>query len=302
MGFRTYDPSLNQFLTRDMYNGALTDTGLSTDPFTGSRYTCGAGNPVSNSELDGHRPASDGPEEGACMRGWVPAQLAAIRTQAGWNNSPEIAPQVSNRELQNILDSIYARPGQRVWQTGKVGDALLREKQYGEPFVSASGRIRWHAIKASNLFYRLTNLLRSNALDSSDKGVALSELQDVGPAIKAPDTAGKLTEFMRANSTLTREYNTNLRNASINLKAVAQAQAASSAQGSTGAPGEEPPGEEPPPEGSGFGDAASGIVGALGWLLMIIDAQRHGGMFSQGGCQVFGIPASMCPYTPQGSI
>ncbi len=54
MGFRTYDPGLNQFLTRDMYNGALNDTGLSTDPFTGSRYTFGAGNPISNIELDGH--------------------------------------------------------------------------------------------------------------------------------------------------------------------------------------------------------------------------------------------------------
>src|SRR5260370_6172729 len=141
MGFRTYDPSLNQFLTRDMYNGALTDTGLSTDPFTGSRYTFGAGNPVSNIELDGHRPACDGPEEAACMRGWVQAQLAAIRAQAGWNNSPEIAPQVSNRELQNILDSIYARPRPRAWQAGQGRDALLREKQYAHAFVSASGRI-----------------------------------------------------------------------------------------------------------------------------------------------------------------
>ena len=302
MGFRTYDPSLNQFLSRDMYNGALNDTGLTTDPFTGNRYTFGAGNPITNIELDGHRPACDGPDEAACMRGWEQAQQAAIRAQAGWNNSPETAPQVSNEELQNILDSIYARPGQRVWQTGKVGDALLREKETGQPFASASGRIRWHAIKASNLFYRLTNLLRSNVLDSSEKGIALSELQELGGAIKAPDTAGKLSEFMKANSSLTKEYNTNLRNASINLKAVAQEQAASAAQGANGAPAEEPPGEEPPPEGGSLGDAAGGIAGTLGWLLMIIDAQRHGGMFSQGGCQVFGIPASVCPYTPQGSI
>ncbi len=54
MGFRTYSPGLNQFLTRDMYNGALADTGLDTDPFTGNRYTFGAGNPISNIELDGH--------------------------------------------------------------------------------------------------------------------------------------------------------------------------------------------------------------------------------------------------------
>jgi RHS repeat-associated protein len=55
MGFRNYNPTLNQFLSRDMYNGALADMSLDTDPFTGNRYTFGAGNPVSNIELDGHR-------------------------------------------------------------------------------------------------------------------------------------------------------------------------------------------------------------------------------------------------------
>jgi RHS repeat-associated protein len=54
MGFRNYDPGLNQFLSRDMYNGALADMNLSTDPFTANRYTFGAGNPVTNIELDGH--------------------------------------------------------------------------------------------------------------------------------------------------------------------------------------------------------------------------------------------------------
>jgi len=39
MGFRTYAPGLTQFLTRDMYNGALADVALATDPFTGNRYT-----------------------------------------------------------------------------------------------------------------------------------------------------------------------------------------------------------------------------------------------------------------------
>jgi RHS repeat-associated protein len=60
MGFRNYAPGLNQFLSRDMYNGALADMGLSTDPFTGNRYTFGAGNPISNIELDGHMPCIPG--------------------------------------------------------------------------------------------------------------------------------------------------------------------------------------------------------------------------------------------------
>jgi RHS repeat-associated protein len=54
MGFRNYAPALNQFLSRDMYNGALADMQLSTDPFTGNRYTFAAGNPITNIELDGH--------------------------------------------------------------------------------------------------------------------------------------------------------------------------------------------------------------------------------------------------------
>ncbi len=54
MGFRTYDPGLNQFASRDMFDGALGDAGLSADPFTGSRYAFGSGNPISNIESDGH--------------------------------------------------------------------------------------------------------------------------------------------------------------------------------------------------------------------------------------------------------
>jgi RHS repeat-associated protein len=50
MGFRNYSANLNQFLSRDMYNGALGDMSLATDPFTGNRYTYGAGNPISNTD------------------------------------------------------------------------------------------------------------------------------------------------------------------------------------------------------------------------------------------------------------
>ncbi|MEU4980848.1 DNRLRE domain-containing protein [Streptomyces sp. NPDC021969] len=54
MGFRDYDPGLNRFTTRDMYNGALADMSLGADPFTGNRYAFTGGNPVSNVEIDGH--------------------------------------------------------------------------------------------------------------------------------------------------------------------------------------------------------------------------------------------------------
>jgi RHS repeat-associated protein len=59
MGFRDYDPGINQFLSRDSYNGALDDLGLAVDPYTGSRYGFAGGNPISNVELDGHNWLSD---------------------------------------------------------------------------------------------------------------------------------------------------------------------------------------------------------------------------------------------------
>ena len=54
MGARDYDPQLNRFLTRDMYNGALADLALGTDPFTMNRYAFAGGNPISGIEIDGH--------------------------------------------------------------------------------------------------------------------------------------------------------------------------------------------------------------------------------------------------------
>jgi RHS repeat-associated protein len=89
MGFRNYDPGLNQFASRDMYDGALSDMGLTADPFTGSLYAFGGGNPVSNTELDGHAflaPAGGaegsstsclGPEIGAGCGGSTPSYLNA---------------------------------------------------------------------------------------------------------------------------------------------------------------------------------------------------------------------------------
>ncbi|MDT5025582.1 MAG: hypothetical protein QOE61_2008 [Micromonosporaceae bacterium] len=54
MGFRDYDPGLNRFLARDSYNGALSDMGLNTDPWTMHRYAFAGGNPISIVEIDGH--------------------------------------------------------------------------------------------------------------------------------------------------------------------------------------------------------------------------------------------------------
>jgi len=54
MGFRTYAPGLNSFLSRDMYNGALADLSMGTDPWNTNRYAFAGGNPISHVDLDGH--------------------------------------------------------------------------------------------------------------------------------------------------------------------------------------------------------------------------------------------------------
>ncbi|WP_243766362.1 DNRLRE domain-containing protein [Streptomyces sp. GC420] len=54
MGFRDYNPGLNRFTTRDMYNGALSDMSLGIDPYTSNRYSFTGGNPTSRVEIDGH--------------------------------------------------------------------------------------------------------------------------------------------------------------------------------------------------------------------------------------------------------
>ncbi|WP_446210444.1 golvesin C-terminal-like domain-containing protein [Micromonospora sp. IBSANI012] len=59
MGFRDYSPSLNRFLTRDNYNGAMADMNLGLNPWTGNRYAFGGGNPISMVEVDGHRVCGD---------------------------------------------------------------------------------------------------------------------------------------------------------------------------------------------------------------------------------------------------
>ncbi|WP_162799151.1 RHS repeat protein [Nocardioides sp. 616] len=54
MGFRDFDPGLNRFLSRDSYNGALSDMALGFDPWNANRYAFAGGNPIGGVEIDGH--------------------------------------------------------------------------------------------------------------------------------------------------------------------------------------------------------------------------------------------------------
>jgi len=58
MGARRYSPDTTRFVQEDLYEDALGNMDLGTDPLTQNRYSLAGGNPVSFIEVDGHEPVS----------------------------------------------------------------------------------------------------------------------------------------------------------------------------------------------------------------------------------------------------
>ncbi|WP_382054208.1 DNRLRE domain-containing protein [Streptomyces atrovirens] len=199
MGFRDYDPGLNRFTTRDMYNGALADMSLGTDPYTGNRYAFTGGNPVSYVELDGHMPApidgggsSTPPPTGGCgTPGFIgPCPVAAV------------APTVQNPDLQKVLTSeIYIKAGSvPAVGTGKVSEAVVNELKTGQPTKNL-----WHLADAAGSLRQLQKLLeedrksKNKLLSDSDRKIALNEAKEIWDAFDTPDSTGKIAQLMNDN-------------------------------------------------------------------------------------------------------
>ena len=104
MGFRTYDPGLNQFTSRDMYNGALADMGLTTDPFTGSQYAFGGGNPISNIEFDGHTTCD---QWGTCSATNTPVHVTS--SQLGGPAKQNAYVRITKNVIVQSSDPYYQR-------------------------------------------------------------------------------------------------------------------------------------------------------------------------------------------------
>jgi hypothetical protein len=141
MGFRNYAPSLNQFLSRDMYDGALSDMGLDTDPFTGNRYTFGAGNPISNIELTGHR---------ACSPSDVTADCDVIRGAPAPAPSAPSAPQCQLSDNRCI--TVTPNPGLPGFQMHSVIVPFVGYEEwctYGDKTVNCSSYAQYadYAVK-----------------------------------------------------------------------------------------------------------------------------------------------------------
>ncbi|MGW6565164.1 golvesin C-terminal-like domain-containing protein [Streptomyces sp. NPDC054975] len=109
MGFRDYSPGLNRFTSRDMYNGALADMRLGSDPFTGNRYAFTGGNPISGVEIDGHW--SDWCEGGNFCPwddNFANAWVGTVTTVADTLASPVIAAEPL---LRDQCPSCFGTPG-----------------------------------------------------------------------------------------------------------------------------------------------------------------------------------------------
>src|SRR6266446_546222 len=87
------------------HNGALNDMHLTTDPFTGNRYTFAAGNPITNIELDGHMFPGSG--------GGLPASPVTVVGTVFFPSSYRHLHQI-----QNIYSQVYQGGiRQNVWNT-----------------------------------------------------------------------------------------------------------------------------------------------------------------------------------------
>ncbi len=107
MGFRDYSPGLNRFTSRDMYNGALSDMRLGSDPFTGNRYAFTGGNPISGVEIDGHNWCEGGsfcPWDDNFASAWV----GAVTTTADALASPVLAAEPI---LRDKCPGCFGTPG-----------------------------------------------------------------------------------------------------------------------------------------------------------------------------------------------
>ncbi|WP_228473205.1 golvesin C-terminal-like domain-containing protein [Streptomyces cyaneochromogenes] len=147
MGFRDYNPGLNRFTTRDMYNGALADMNLGVDPFTGNRYAFGGGNPTNRIEYDGHQSIECATGVYTECRNGVPTEDSVYhpeRVEQGPSTAQIvdtwIAEKVASPIPEAFLDDLGARDQARViaWNAGlqDVSTTIRQLNQYVTPTMA----------------------------------------------------------------------------------------------------------------------------------------------------------------------
>jgi RHS repeat-associated protein len=109
MGFRDYSPALNQFLSRDMYNGALADFALGSDPWNSNRYGFSGANPIGHIELDGHVNRMESGH--GCDDGCQETVDAILRSHTGSSDAINQAVSATGTALHNGLGGALAGGG-----------------------------------------------------------------------------------------------------------------------------------------------------------------------------------------------
>ena len=104
MGARRFAPDVGRFLTPDVYQGAVSDLGLSLDPLTQNRYALAGGNPVSFVELDGHAPYDpDGTVNEKATRKM--ATGLAAQGGLGGGGGPDGGSDLSTQDIQSRFNA-----------------------------------------------------------------------------------------------------------------------------------------------------------------------------------------------------
>ncbi|GII56068.1 hypothetical protein Pth03_44570 [Planotetraspora thailandica] len=207
MGFRDYNPGLNRFTTRDMYNGALADMGLGTDPFTGNRYAFTGGNPISGIEYDGHRPEDmTSGEWGAYQNGGMPA-YRDYRYKNGlmsWHEQYEY----TYRKNGGDPDKVMRRPGT------KLGAAAIYDSQ-GKRIYFESGFFTGHVNEGmdeatgwdTHLEKRIVEYLKSNKPSLLEPGNTLVIFaSQSGAPCSGPNGCGSYLDDFHAESGVNVSY------------------------------------------------------------------------------------------------
>jgi RHS repeat-associated protein len=204
-GFRTYDPSISRFLTRDMYNGALADQNLTTNPYTGNPYAFAAGNPLTNIELDGHRPICDGEEcSSSVIKTWQKAQEQAVSSaQNCWGPGGEW--QCGQRGTPPTI-GISAPPDWPVEMYAAFGPAIRNAEQWMSDVMDAARRA---GVDPALVFAIVMQETSGKELFLGPTGLAAENdlawyLQQSGAFPKAGDLHTVLRTLRRARSSWSR--------------------------------------------------------------------------------------------------
>ncbi|WP_399477395.1 DNRLRE domain-containing protein [Streptomyces sp. TRM68367] len=265
MGFRDYDPGLNRFTTRDIYNGALADMGLGADPYTSNRYAFTGGNPISFVELDGHLPCVDGIKD--VCGGGDPATAGCLicltNSNPGATKPRASMPEVESKELRGIIEELYLRESEKGgFGDGRTSTALIHEFNTGQPVKASAAKVSWHLEKASNKLAGLADLLErdrkkrlkgNGILSESDLKIAQQEAADLYNALNSNDVGGALTKMVNDDADLRRTL-------AVNRDTVVQAQSLSHLTGQEF----KPVGRNPAPKPSGEPTKLRGFYKAFG--------------------------------------